>query len=94
MSLRFEQADADRMTFLENKISKTIAPYRENTEAALAIFALVRCARVLLQLYPLHVQVALIDTLHAFLRGETKQPGAEPSVHQDAQIHVPGGMLQ
>jgi hypothetical protein len=73
--ISFQLQDEQRMKHVEREIARTCHPYRENTEAALVIFALFRCARILLRLYPKETQEELLLVLVPFIRGENA-PGA------------------
>lgn len=65
----FRTDDVEQMKRVENEVARTLAPFRGNTEAALAVFALVRCARLLLRLYPAKTQKELIPVLVDYLQG-------------------------
>lgn len=68
--MNLKAADLERMKHIETEIAKTVAAYRENTEAALVIFALLRVARTLLSLYSKKSQDWLIEDVGIpFLRG-------------------------
>jgi len=68
--------DFARMAFIENEVAKKLMTYRENTEASLVIFALLRCARRLLRLYPLAKQEELLTAIVPFMRGDAV-PGSK-----------------
>lgn len=72
--IKFEQVDLERMLFVQAEIAKTILPYRQNTEASLVIFALVRCAKILLDLYPPETREQLAEVVIYFLRGGKDNP--------------------
>lgn len=74
MSLKFDDADALAMKTVERLIIQTILPFRERIEAALVIFALARCARTLLRLYPESTQKWILQLVVAFLEGKTEMP--------------------
>lgn len=74
MSLKFDKEQSDRMLFLQAEIEKTLAPYRENTEAGIAVFALVRCAKKLLELYPDATRADLTEVIIYFLLGAKEAP--------------------
>lgn len=73
------------ISFTTNDLGKVVALQADLTvvlqranaskvEAALAIFALCRCARKLLYLYPPATRKMLVTTLVAFLEGKTEDP--------------------
>lgn len=79
--LKFDQADADQMKAVQRAITAAVMPYRENTEAALVIMALLRCARILLRLYPKKFQDQFTPVLTDFLENAEAPPtrdGASP----------------
>lgn len=59
--------DVDRMNFLEAEITKAILPYRENTEAAIVVAALMRCARKLIDRYNPVAKKQLTEVTVAYL---------------------------
>lgn len=69
MALQFRQPELEQMKRIENEVARTLAPFRANTEAGLAIFALIRCARLLLRLYPERTQQELLSVVVPFLQG-------------------------
>lgn len=70
MAIGYSPADFERMMFLKGEIEKAIIPYRDNTEAALAVFALVLSAKTLLQLYPRQTREELQTVIAEFLEGK------------------------
>lgn len=72
--ISFKDEDALAMKTVERAVVKTIMPYRERIEAALVIFALMRCARVLLRLYPPNTQKWILPLVIAFLEGKSEAP--------------------
>lgn len=65
--LKGGQAEIDRIQFLEDTIAKAVIPYRENTEAALVVFAAMRVVRRLIKLYPEATRTDLIEACIAYL---------------------------
>lgn len=76
--LTFRQSDVDQMQVVQRQIVTTILPFREHTEAALVVFALLRCARTLLRLYPESRRKELTRVCVDFLEGRTS-PRDDPS---------------
>ncbi len=72
----FKPGDEDRMKHIENEIAREVVKYRENTETAIVVFALVRVARALLRKYRNKTtrEQLLEDVAIPFLRGHT-EPG-------------------
>lgn len=62
--------DLDRMRFIKGEIERSVLPYRDNTEAALVIGALLQVAKTLLVLYPHETQKLLLTAMVPFLTGE------------------------
>jgi len=83
--LKLDNADAERMKEIERELVKALLPYATGarpTEAGLAVFALVRCARTLLRKYPKRAQEDLLDAVVPFLEGKTeprRRPGRGPT---------------
>jgi len=70
--LDFSDRQAEQMRALQAELTTVLLRARtERVEAAVAAFALVRCARVLLDQYPAGTRVPLLDVVDAFLRHET-----------------------
>lgn len=69
--LEFNAENAARTQFIQDKIARAVLPFRENTEAALVVIALVRCARILLDLYPAKARGELLEVITLYLTGET-----------------------
>lgn len=89
-----DAADTERMHFLQQEIEKALLPYRENTEAAIAILALIRVTRILLRQYPPPVQEEMFKAIGAYLAGKgTMGEGAarEPSALERLGFVVPPG---
>lgn len=70
MALTFTPDDRKQMERIERQVSDTLRPYRQSTEGALVVFALLRIARVLLRLYPEPTQGQLIRLGVDFLEGQ------------------------
>lgn len=75
--LNFDPASFEQMTALQAQLEIVLArANQEHVEAAVAAFALLRCARRLLILYPPTTQLMLLqDVVIPFLLGES--PDAE-----------------
>ena len=71
MPLSFGQAELDRMKRIEQELVAVLLKYRDDTEAALPAFALVRCARTMLRLYPKPTQQKLTRVVVDFLEGKS-----------------------
>jgi hypothetical protein len=69
--LQFREEDFDRMQEVQTRVVRTLLPFRENTEAGLIVFALVRCARTLLRCYPEETRKQLTRLCVDFLEGRT-----------------------
>lgn len=65
-----DAADTERMHFMQAEIVKAILPYRENTEAAIVVMALIRTARMLARLYPPATGDDLLNACCAYLKGQ------------------------
>jgi len=68
-------ADVAQMHELQRIIVNALLPYtngERRAEAGLAVFALVRCARVLLRKYPKVAQEELLDAIVPFLEGKAE----------------------
>lgn len=70
--IEFKPEDFARMKNAQGEIVKAIVPYSENTEAALVIFALCRCAKIMLDLYPPAKRAALVEVIVGFLQGDDR----------------------
>lgn len=66
-TLEFSSENLDRMKHVQAEIAKAILPYRENTEAALVILALVGAVKILLDLYNPNARAELSEVIVAFL---------------------------
>jgi hypothetical protein len=67
---------AQQMKRIDNVVATTVKPFRGTTETAIIVFALVRVARMLLNLYPPNVQKELLqDVIVPFLHGEHREEG-------------------
>lgn len=62
---------SEKLKHIDGVITKAVVPYRENTEAAIVAFSLIRVARILLRLYPKHAREVLVnEVIVPFLREE------------------------
>lgn len=73
--LDFNTEAGEQMRKVQAVITAAVIPFRENTEAAIVVFALVRCARILLSLYPEKVRLELVSVLCDFLENRDTPPG-------------------
>jgi hypothetical protein len=80
MALSFKLEDVHKMTALENELAVVLRRANaEHLEAAIAAFACMRCARVLLTLYPEKTREMLVEqVIVPFLRQEAESPIAMP----------------
>lgn len=77
--ITFREEDARRMRAIQEELVRVLAPHAEKTEAALAAFALMRCARALLRKYPKGTQRELVRVCQDYLEGRaTPRDGGEP----------------
>jgi hypothetical protein len=68
MSLDFTEDEGRRMRELQAELTRVLLRANENRlEAALAVFALARCMRPLIDLYPAAARLPLRDLVVAFL---------------------------
>lgn len=67
---------ADQMRKVENEISKACHPFKDNTEAMIVVFALIRVACQLLNLYKPHTRAEIVEQVLApKLHGEHREEG-------------------
>lgn len=78
--LAFRQVDSDQMMKVEHELTTVLVRFKEHTEASLVIFALLRCARVLLKQYPPATKAQLTRILVDFLEERTA-PRDDPEAH-------------
>lgn len=81
-ALEFSAENLKRMKFVQREITRAILPYRENTEAALVILALVGAVKILLDLYNPNARAELVEVVVAFLANDKRaktivDPGAK-----------------
>lgn len=86
-----DAADTERMHFMQSEIAKAILPYRENTEAAIVVMALMRVARILLRLYPEPVRGELLSACVAYLQGKGVEAVEAKSPLEALGFWVPPG---
>lgn len=84
--LSFRQADLDQMKRIEKELVAVLVKYRDNTEGSLPAFALVRCARTLLRLYPKPTEKVLTRVVVDFLEG---RPAPRDDPHARLLLDVP-----
>jgi len=74
MALTFSEDDSRRMQALQADLTTVLARANDqHLEAAVAAFALLRCARVLIDKYPAETRQALLEVVVAFLRRDDVQ---------------------
>jgi hypothetical protein len=80
MALKLDAAAFQKMTDLQAQLEIVLQRANEQKlEAALAAFALARCARKIMSNYPEQTREMLIDTVIVpFLRGEPYEPEEKP----------------
>ena len=71
-TLEFSAENLARMKHVQGKITRSILPFRENTEAALVILALVGCVKILLDLYNPAARGELVEVIIAFLGNDSR----------------------
>lgn len=74
---RWNAEDYAKMKLIERAIIDTILPLVQNINPLLALFALVRCARVMLRKGDADAQKALLPVVQAYLAGKTAPPGEQ-----------------
>jgi len=68
MPLTFSDEDGRKMRALQAQLTAILMRANDqHLEAAVAVFALIRCARILLDKYPPTARAALLDVVTAFL---------------------------
>jgi hypothetical protein len=71
MALTLSESDGEKMRELQRALTDVLMRANDQKlEAALAVFACVRCARTLLDLYGPDVRAQLADVVIAFLKHE------------------------
>lgn len=68
--------DYAKMKLIERTIIDAILPLVQNINPLLALFALIRCARVMLRKGDDEAQAAMLPIIKAYLDGKVQQPGA------------------
>jgi hypothetical protein len=74
-----EKWDADdmaQMKKIERAIIDVVLPLIQGVDPLLALYAMIRCARVMLRKGDTHAQRAVLPVIHAYLDGKTTAPGA------------------
>jgi len=75
-SVTFSDEDMKKVKAMEDEIARLLMKFNESrVEASLVIFALMRCARRLLKLYPENTRTALVGVIKPFLDGAKELPG-------------------
>lgn len=75
--LKWRAEDYAEMKVIERAVIATLLPLIQNRNPLLALFALIRCARVLLRKGDTDAQKALLPVVEAYLRGRVKPPGEQ-----------------
>jgi len=71
----FTHVDVTQLLKIQEEIRQLLRQYADRTPAIVPAVALIRVAKVLLDVYPEHDrQVTLTDIIIPFLRGEAQQP--------------------
>ena len=78
--IAFRREDRDQMFKVENELSRVLNAHAHNTEAALAVFALARCANQLLKLYPPSTREQLARVLTDFIN-QRETPRDDPAAN-------------
>lgn len=78
----YKQEDFDRMRHIEDEVAKRLLEFKDNTEAALVVFALIRIAKRMLALYPDATRAELTEVIVMTLLDakETTKPKPRKSV--------------
>jgi len=71
-TLEFNAENLERMKHVQREVTKSILPYRENTEAALVVLALVGAVKILLDLYNPQARAELVEVIVAFLANDRR----------------------
>jgi hypothetical protein len=69
--MEFTGADLEQLAKIKLEIAKTLRPFRHNTEAFLAVAALIQCARVLIDRYPPERRAAIVEACALFLNHDS-----------------------
>jgi hypothetical protein len=77
--LEFNDERFTQMRAVQGEVVKALLPFRERTEAAIVVFALIRAARVMLRLYPKKTQVELLEAIVPYLEGKAEMPDTSTS---------------
>lgn len=65
----FTPENLAQMRKVQGRLVDTLLPFRQHTESALMVFALIRCARALVRLYPKGTRDMLIRLMCDYLQG-------------------------
>lgn len=76
--LEFNDERFNEMRAVQKEVVLALMPFKERTEAALVVFALIRAARVMLRLYPKKAQRELLEAVIPYLEGKTTMPEESP----------------
>lgn len=80
-NLKFSETELAQMVNVQGEITKAVLPFKENTEAALVIFALVRAAKILLGLYSPQSRAELVEVIVWFLANDGRVlPASRPGL--------------
>lgn len=81
----FGAAEVDGMKAIEKAIIAALLPFRSRMPNGLAVFALVRCARVMLRLSPPAAQAQMLDAIVPYLEGKMQpREGSDRAI-----LHLP-----
>lgn len=69
--MEFTGEDHAQVARIQLEVAKALRPFAHNTEAALAVAAVLRCARTLIRRYPPERQMALIEASQMYLEGRS-----------------------
>lgn len=68
--INFDDETFRAMSEVQAEVVKALMPFRARTESALVVFALIRCARVMMRLYPEKFQKELLAAVVPYLEGK------------------------
>jgi len=85
---QFTSEDHAQIARIQVEVAKVLRPFAHNTEAGLAVMALIRNARVLIRRYPPELQSAMNEAIRMYLEGETPDEVVLPF-----NVTSPGGII-
>lgn len=86
--MEFSNEDHAQTARMQIEVAKALRPFARNTEAALAVSALLRCARTLIRRYPPERQMALVEAAQMYLEGRSPDEVVLPF-----NVTTPGGII-